>query len=76
MSDQELNQILDKIRKNDNKNFPKSKVGFQKWTKKMSKNENPKILSLKNFKIITTREGTFFNVKIRIYLQFCSKRET
>ena len=42
MSDQELNQILDKIRKNDNKNFPKSKVGFQKWTKKMSKNENLK----------------------------------
>jgi len=34
---------------------------FQKWTKKMSKNEIPKKLSPKKIKNFTTRVGNFFD---------------
>jgi hypothetical protein len=53
--------------------LPKSKSPFQKWTKKMSKNENPKYFSAKMRAFLITLYRDFFDINCKILTHKCSQ---
>ena len=48
--------------------FPKSKSPFENWTKKMSKNENPKYFCAKTVAFPALTEDLFSNYKTKIII--------